>query len=118
MMIQAVEKQFGSKRKAPKTIKWLTNNGSCYTAAETRSFTKELGLKPLKKTVTDPQSNGMIECFVKKMMRDYAELVKKPDSKNLIAKIKDWLDGYNSKLPHRALGYLPPSLFREKRTVT
>ena len=42
LMMQAVEKRFGSHGKPPKTIEWLTDNGSCYTAAETRSFAKEL----------------------------------------------------------------------------
>ena len=33
LMIQAVENRFGSNGKTPKTIEWLTENGSCYTAA-------------------------------------------------------------------------------------
>ena len=40
LMMQAVEKRFGSNGKPSKTIEWLTDNGSCYTAAETRSFAK------------------------------------------------------------------------------
>jgi putative transposase len=40
LMMQAVEKRFGSHGKPPKTIEWLTDNGSCYTASETRSFAK------------------------------------------------------------------------------
>jgi putative transposase len=43
LMMQAVEKRFGSNRKPTKTIEWLTDNGSCYTASETRSFAKQLG---------------------------------------------------------------------------
>jgi putative transposase len=46
LMMQTVEKRFGSNGKPLKTIEWLTDNGSCYTAAETRSFAKQLGLKP------------------------------------------------------------------------
>jgi hypothetical protein len=38
LMMQAVEKRFGSHGQPPKTIEWLTDNGSCYTAADTRSF--------------------------------------------------------------------------------
>ena len=59
LMMQAVEKRFGSNGKPPKTIEWLTDNGSCYTAAETRSFARQLGLKPITTPVTSPQSNGM-----------------------------------------------------------
>ena len=117
-MMQAVEKRFGSNGKPSKTIEWLTDNGSCYTAAETRSFAKELGLKPVTTPLTSPQSNGMAESFVKTLKRDYAKLANRPDSKTVMAQLKDWFDDYNSYHPHSALGYLPPSLFREKRSVT
>jgi putative transposase len=100
-----------------KTIEWLTENGSCYKAAETRSFAKELGLKPVTTSVTSPQSKGMAESFVKTLKRDYAKLANRPDSKTVMAHLKDWFDVYNSYHPHSALGYLPPSLFREKRSV-
>jgi putative transposase len=40
LMMQAVEKRFVSNVKPPHTIEWLTDNGSYYTAAETRSFAK------------------------------------------------------------------------------
>jgi transposase InsO family protein len=30
----------------------------------------------------------------------------------------DWFDDYNSYHPHSARGYLPPTLYREKRSVT
>jgi len=118
LMMQAVEKRFGSHGKPPKTIEWLADNGSCYTAAETRSFAKELGLKPVTIPVTSPQSNGMAESFVKTLKRDYAKLANRPDSKTVMAQLKDWFDDYNSYHPHSSLGYLPPTLFREKRSVT
>jgi putative transposase len=116
--MQAVEKRFGSNGKPTKTIEWLTDNGSCYTAAETRSFAKQLGLKPVTTPVTSPQSNGMAESFVKTLKRDYAKLANRTDSKTVMAQLKDWFDDYNSYHPDSALGYLPPTLFREKRSVT
>ena len=36
--LQAGVNWFGPDGKPPKPIEWLTDNGSCYTAAETRSF--------------------------------------------------------------------------------
>jgi putative transposase len=36
----------------------------------------------------------------------------------VMAQLKDWFDDYNSYHPHSALGYLPPTLFREKISVT
>ena len=118
LMMQAVEKRFGTKAAPTKPIEWLTDNGSCYTAAQTRSFAKLLGLKPITTPVTSPQSNGMAESFVKTLKRDYAKLANRPDSKTVMAQLQSWFDDYNSYHPHSALGYLPPTLFREKQSVT
>ncbi|EFO0741104.1 hypothetical protein DYT72_24680 [Escherichia coli] len=64
VMSGATEKRFGDK--APEqTIQWLTDNGSAYTAHETRQFAIELNLKPFTTAVSSPQSNGMAERFVK-----------------------------------------------------
>ena len=40
LMMLAGESRFGSVGKPPEPIEWLTDNGSCYSAAETRSFAK------------------------------------------------------------------------------
>jgi putative transposase len=117
LMMQAVEKRFGSNGKPPQTIEWLTDNGSCYTAAETRSFARQLGLKPVTTPVTSPQSNGMAESFVKTFKRDYAKLANRPDPQTVMSQLKAWFDDYNSYHPHSALGYLPPQMFREKRSA-
>jgi putative transposase len=117
LMMQAVENRFGPNGKPPKPIEWLTDNGSCYTAAETRSFAKQLGLKPVTTPVTSPQSNGMAESFVKTLKRDYAKLAERPDSQTVMAQLPKWFDDYNSYHPHSALGYVPPKLFRVKRAV-
>ena len=118
LMMQAVENRFGTNTAPSKPIEWLTDNGSCYTAAESRSFAKLLGLKPITTPVTSPQSNGMAESFVKTLKRDYAKLAHRPDSKTVMAQLQAWFDDYNFYHPYSALGYLPPTLFREKQSVT
>jgi putative transposase len=37
-LLAAVEHHFGPVNRLPVTIEWLSNNGSCYLAGETRSF--------------------------------------------------------------------------------
>ena len=118
LMMQAVENRFGANAATQKPIEWLTDNGSFYTAAETRSFAKLLGLKPITTPVTSPQSNGMAESFVKTLKRDYAKLAYRTDSKTVMAQLQGRFYDYNSYHPHIALGYLPPTLFREKQSVT
>ena len=48
LMMQAVEYRFGAGSTAQTPIEWLSDNGSCYTAIETRTFAKQLGLKPVR----------------------------------------------------------------------
>ena len=117
LMMQAVEKRFGSNCTVDHPIEWLTDNGSCYTAADTKAFAKMLGLIPLTTPVESPQSNGMAESFVKTLKRDYANLANRPDSRTVMGYLEEWFNDYNSYHPHSALGYLPPKLFREKQAV-
>jgi putative transposase len=117
LMMQAVEYRFGRHATAPSEIEWLSDNGSCYTAAETRSFARVLGLKPVTTPVSSLQSNGMAESLVKTIKRDYARLALRPDAKTVIRQLADWFEHYNTKHPHSALKYLPPRMFREKQAL-
>ena len=49
---------------------------------------------------------------------DAAKLAHRPDSQTVMGQLKAWFDDYNSFHPHSALGYLPPQLFRERRSAT
>ena len=116
-MMEALETRFGSNSKPSKTNEWLVDYGNCYPLAETRSFAKKMGLKQVTTPVTSPQSQGINESFVKTLKRDYAKLINRPDSKTVMAQLKDCFDDYNSYRPHSALGYLPLTLLREKRSL-
>lgn len=115
VMMQAVEYRFGPNAAAPAEIEWLSDNGSCYTAAETRSFARALGLKPVTTPVCSPQSNGMAESFVKTIKRDYAMLALRPDAATVMQQLGCWFEHYNTKHPHSALQYMPPRMFRQKQ---
>jgi len=92
-------------------IEWLTDNGSCYTARETRSFARSIGLIPRTTPVESPQSNGMAEAFVRTIKRDYARVSPRPDARAVVDQIPNWMAHYNHVHPHRALGYRSPREF-------
>src|ERR1700756_5482265 len=73
-MIQSVEARFGLVSRLPAPVEWLSDNGSPYTARETRALAREIGLVPLTTPIESPQSNGMAEAFVKTLKRDYARV--------------------------------------------
>ncbi len=65
LMVATVEYRYGPVNRLPKPIEWLTDNGSCYTARDTRTFARDIGLVPRTTPVSSPQSNGMAEAFVR-----------------------------------------------------
>jgi transposase InsO family protein len=75
LMLAAVEHRFGLVNRLPVTIEWLSDNGSCYVAGETRSFARDISLEPRTTPIESPQSNGMAEAFVRTIKRDYVTSV-------------------------------------------
>ena len=62
LMIQSVEARFGLVSRLPAPVEWLSDNGSPYTARETRALAREIGLVPLTTPIESPQSNGRSFC--------------------------------------------------------
>jgi len=113
-MVESVERRFGLVNKLPKPIEWLSDNGSPYTAGETRALARDIGLVPCTTPVQSPQSNGMAEAFVKTIKRDYARVSAKPDANSVLRQLDSWFGHYNTVHPHKALGYRSPREFRNQ----
>jgi len=111
LMITAIEHRFGSVSRLPKTIEWLSDNGSGYIAHETRSLAREIGLEPRTTPVQSPQSNGMAEAFVRTIRRDYVRVSPIPDARTVLESLPLWFEHYNNLHPHKALGYRSPREF-------
>lgn len=111
VMLAAIEQRFGQQL-PERPVEWLSDNGSAYIAAQTRSFAREVGLKPVTTPVCSPQSNGMAESFVKTMKRDYVAAMPKPDAVTAISNLAIAFEHYNEHHPHSALRYHSPRQFR------
>jgi putative transposase len=116
LMVAAVEHRFGRVNRLPSTIEWLTDNGSCYLARETRRFAGEIGFAPRTTPLESPQSNGMAEAFVRTLKRDYVRVSPVPDAEAVLRQLPGWLAHYNEVHPHRALGYRSPREFISRST--
>jgi len=110
-MIASVESRFGRVNRLPRTVEWLSDNGSCYIAKDTKSFARDLGFEPLTTPVTSPQSNGMAEAFVRTIKRDYARVSTLTDAQTVIESLPGWFDHYNDVHPHSALRCQSPREF-------
>jgi putative transposase len=115
MMLEAVEKRFKAIR-APSPIEHLSDNGSPYTAKETRDFAAALNLVPCFTPVRSPESNGMSEAFVKTLKRDYLRVNPLPDAHTVLRQIAGWIDDYNEIHPHSALRMRSPREFIRAQT--
>lgn len=115
MMLEAVEQRFAATR-APHRIEHLSDNGSPYTAKDTRDFAIALNLLPCFTPVRSPESNGMSEAFVKTFKRDYLRISPLPDGQTALQKIAGWIDDYNDIHPHSALGMRSPREFIQAQT--
>ncbi|WP_406643503.1 IS3 family transposase [Pseudomonas californiensis] len=111
LMLESVEKRFGDQ--LPTTpVQWLSDNGSAYTAEQTRLFARQIGLQPVTTPVRSPQSNGMAESFVKTIKRDYVAHMPKPDRETALRNLAIAFEHYNEQHPHSALKYRSPREFR------
>ncbi|EPB7210723.1 IS3 family transposase [Escherichia coli] len=114
VMLGAVERRFGNELPAS-PVEWLTDNGSCYRANETRQFARMLGLEPKNTAVRSPESNGIAESFVKTIKRDYISIIPKPDGLTAAKNLAEAFEHYSEWHPHSALGYRSPREYLRQR---
>lgn len=108
LMVATAEHRYGRVSRVPEPIEWLTDNGSCNTARNTRTFARDIGLGPRTTPVSRPQSSGMAEAFVRTLKHDYVRVNPRPVAHTVIAQLPGWGDHYNKVHPQRALCYRSP----------
>lgn len=117
IMLEAVETRFGGMRAAT-PVKMLSDNGSSYTARETRTFARQLGLKPCFTPVRSLQSNGISEAFVHTFKRDYVRVLPLPDGPTALTSLAGWIEDYNNHHPHSGLKMRSPREHRARGSAT
>jgi putative transposase len=117
LMLETVEYRFGTI-KAPRSLQWLSDNGSCYTARETVAFGRHLGLDIRTTPPYSPESNGMAEAFVKTFKRDYVVFGDLRDAQTVMLQLPKWMEDYNEKAPHKALKMLSPREFIKQKLAS
>jgi putative transposase len=112
-----VEKRFGDQLPAT-PVQWLSDNGSTYTAEQTRLFARQIGLQPVTTSVRSPQSKGMAESFGKTIKRDYVAHMPKPDRETALRNLTIAFEHYNEQHPHSVLNYRSLREFRRLAAVS
>ncbi len=112
LMAESLERRFGKVLCVSKPLQWLSDNGSPYTARDTVSFGRSLGLKVCTTAPYSPESNGMAEAFVKTFKRDYVAFGNLESAQMVLKQLPQWFEDYNEKAPHKALKMLSPRQYR------
>ena len=87
----------------------MTDNAFTYT--KNRSLGDLLAVRGIRHLTTQPyrpRTNGKIERFHQTMGREWAHGRSYPSSRHRASLLKDWLEHYNHRRPHSAIGNRPP----------
>jgi transposase InsO family protein len=87
----------------------LTDNGSCYIAKDFAIACRRLRLRHLRTRPNRPRTNGKAERFIQTLMREWAYAAVYRNSQHRALALTPWLDYYNHRRPHGALGHRAPS---------
>ena len=85
----------------------LTDNGTCFKRRWAEECQRR-GIKPKKTRPYRPQTNGKAERFIRTMLAGWAHGRIYASSRERHHALGPWLDFYNHRRPHGALGHKPP----------
>jgi transposase InsO family protein len=86
----------------------MTDNGSAYVSTAHAIACRALHIKHLRTRPRRPQTNGKAERFIRTMLGGWAYGRIYGSSAERTAALTAWLDFYNRRRPHGALGRHPP----------
>ncbi len=112
VMALSIEYRFGLVDRVPHAIQWLSDNGSAFTAYDTITFARLMGLRVCTTPYHSPESNGMAESFVKTFKRDYVSMHELTDARIVIEQLPSWFEDYNEYHPHKGLKMRSPREYR------
>jgi transposase InsO family protein len=86
----------------------MTDNGSAYRSRDFRARIGETRLKHIRTRPYTPRTNGKAERFIQTSLREWAYARPYQNSAERAHAMQPWIDRYNHRRPHSALGGQPP----------
>ena len=86
----------------------MTDNGPAYRSAAHALACRAMGIKHIRTRPYRPQTNGKAERFIRTMLREWAYAAVYGSSPERAAALSGWLERYNYRRRHGALGHQPP----------
>jgi transposase InsO family protein len=94
----------------------MTDNGSAYRSSVHALACRRLGVKHTRTRPYRPQTNGKAERFIRTMLREWAYAAVYGSSADRAAALSGWIERYNCRRRHGALGHRPPIVRLRERT--
>jgi transposase InsO family protein len=94
----------------------MTDNGSAYRSSVHALACRRLKLKHVRTRPYRPQTNGKAERFIRTMLREWAYAAIYGSSPDRAAALPGWIERYNFRRRHGALGHRPPIARLRERT--
>jgi len=109
---EACLRRFGTLRPPGPTPTIRSDNGLIFQSRRFRAACKDYRLKQEFITPYTPEQNGMIERFFRTLKEECVWQHNFASFSDARREVLTWIDWYNSRRPHSALGYLSPAEFR------
>jgi transposase InsO family protein len=87
----------------------MSDNGAAYVSLAHRLACRALGVRHLRTRPYRPRTNGKAERFIRTMLAEWAYGALYGSETERTAALSGWLERYNFRRPHSALGHKPPS---------
>jgi transposase InsO family protein len=87
----------------------MTDNGTGYRSKVHAAAVAELGIRHLRTRPYRPRTNGKAERFIKTLQIEWAYAASYQNHRARAAALEPWLEYYNCRRPHSALGHKPPT---------
>ena len=94
----------------------ITDNGSAYRSTVHAIACRAIGIRHLRTRPYRPQTNGKAERFIRTLLGGWAYGALYRNSTERAAALDGWLDYYNHRRKHAALGHQPPIARLNERT--
>jgi transposase InsO family protein len=94
----------------------ITDNGSAYRSTVHTIACRTLGIRHLRTRPYRPQTNGKAERFIRTLLGGWAYGALYRNSSERTAALDGWIDYYNHRRKHSALGHKPPIARLDERT--
>jgi transposase InsO family protein len=87
----------------------MSDNGAPYVSTAWRTWCADHNIRHLRTRPYRPRTNGKAERFIQTMLREWAYAATYRSSDHRHQALPAWVDFYNHRRPHSALGHRPPA---------